>query len=480
MTRSARIFYKWLGVFIAALIAIASAIVGWAEETAFLHIIVYSIAVFCLVLWGWHHCSVSWFYPSDGVAVKNLQQLNEPPTDIKSNPTIEQEQPVAEEESDSYIGALIRKNKAICTIAALLLVALIATAVSVDGFFTGKNIFGILILLVFIALAAIVNRRVTTNKSAFIGITVLIGLFLIGSLVVEGFLSTANIRSMLVFSAFLGLACIGQTLVALLGGLDLSIPFVIGSSNIGLLYILGLGVPSPIAIIIVLLIGAAIGIINGFLSFKLQGQALILTLGVGFSVSGGTQILTSLGSDYSGNVFGTVPGWLTNIAAMNGKVFGLGFPPVILIWILAIIVVIFALRNTVFGRNLYALGGSRVAAARLSISERKYWVTVYAISGFFAALTGILLLGWSGGGFIGVGDPYLFMTLAAVVVGGTSLLGGWGGYGYTVIGVLVLQILTSFLVGIGLSFEGQQFVFGLLILPMVALYARSPHIRTQI
>jgi ribose transport system permease protein len=114
------------------------------------------------------------------------------------------------------------------------------------------------------------------------------------------------------------------------------------------------------------------------------------------------------------------------------------------------------------------------------ISERAYWIGVYTISGLFSALTGSLLLGWSGGGFIGVGDQYLFMTLAAVVVGGTSLLGGWGGYGFTVIGVLVLQVLTSFLVGIGLSYEGQQFVFGLLILPMVALYARSPHIRTQI
>jgi ribose transport system permease protein len=107
-------------------------------------------------------------------------------------------------------------------------------------------------------------------------------------------------------------------------------------------------------------------------------------------------------------------------------------------------------------------------------------VGVYAISGAAAAITGMLLLGWSGGGFIGVGNQYLFMTLAAVVIGGTSLLGGWGGYGFTVIGVLVLQVLSSFLVGIGLSYEGQQFVFGLLILPMVAIYARSPHIRTRI
>ena len=106
------------------------------------------------------------------------------------------------------------------------------------------------------------------------------------------------------------------------------------------------------------------------------------------------------------------------------------------------------------------------------------WSLCY--SGFFSSLTGILLLGWSGGGFIGAGDIYLFTTLAAVVIGGTSLLGGYGGYGLSVIGVLILQIITTVLIGWGLSWEAQQFILGLLIIPMVALYARSPHIRSQI
>ena len=162
------------------------------------------------------------------------------------------------------------------------------------------------------------------------------------------------------------------------------------------------------------------------------------------------------------------------------EAFGLPFPPVILIWAVIALILIIGLRTTVYGRYLYALGVNRTSASRVMISEMRYWVMMYALSGFFAALTGGLLLGWSGGGFIGVGDQYLFLTLAAVVVGGTSLLGGAGGYGFTVIGVLVLQVLSSFLVGIGLDFKWQQFIFGLLILPMVALYARSPHIRTQI
>jgi ribose/xylose/arabinose/galactoside ABC-type transport system permease subunit len=267
---------------------------------------------------------------------------------------------------------------------------------------------------------------------------------------------------------------------ALLGGLDLSIPFVIGASNVFLLYLIGLGMYSWIAILIVLLLGALIGWLNGILSYRLQGQALILTLGIGFAVSGLTQIVTSIGRAFAGNVFGVVPDWLKNLAAMNGTTFGLAIPPVILIWAVVAIVLIYGMKNTLYGRYLYALGGNRTSAARLSISERRYWVIAYMVSGTVAALTGVLLLGWSGGGFIGVGQPYLFMTLAAVVMGGTSLLGGQGGYGFTVIGVLVLQVLTSFLVGIGLKFEWQQFIFGLLILPMVALYARSPHIRTQI
>ncbi len=363
---------------------------------------------------------------------------------------------------------------------AVALAAFLILSLTIDGFFNVWNVLSLLILLTIIVLTRTLGEQFQQNKSAFIGIMVLSGLFSVGAMNIDGFASAMNIKSMLLFASFLGMASIGQTLVALLGGLDLSIPFIIGAANVGLLYLIGLGVPPWLASLLVLLIGTGFGVVNGLLSFRLQGQALILTLGVGFAISGGVQILTSIGSAYSGNVFGTVPGWLSNLSAMNGSTFGIPLPPVIAIWAIVALVLIVGMRVTVYGRYLYALGVNRTSASRLMISELKYWVLAYAMSGFFAALTGSLLLGWSGGGFIGVGDPYLFLTLAAVVVGGTSLLGGQGGYGFTVIGVLVLQVLSSFLVGIGLNFQGQQFIFGLLILPMVALYARSPHIRTQI
>lgn len=362
----------------------------------------------------------------------------------------------------------------------LILLAFLLLSLTVEAFFNIWNVISLIILLVILVLTRTLGRQFQQNRSAFIGIMVLAGLFSVGSMNIEGFSSGNNIKSMLLFASFLGIASVGQTLVALLGGLDLSIPFIIGGANVGLLYLIGLGVPPWLAVIIILTIGTLLGVINGLLSYRLQGQALIVTLGTGFAISGGVQIITSIGSAYSGNVFGTVPAWLSNFSAMNGSTFGLPFPPVIAIWALIAIILIIGLRTTVYGRYLYALGVNRTSASRIMISEMRYWVAVYALSGFFAALTGGLLLGWSGGGFIGVGDQYLFLTLAAVVVGGTSLLGGAGGYGFTVIGVLVLQVLSSFLVGIGLDFKWQQFIFGLLILPMVALYARSPHIRTQI
>lgn len=322
--------------------------------------------------------------------------------------------------------------------------------------------------------------RRSDSFGVVVGSVLLCVLLVIGSVTVEGFLSSNNFRSILLLASFLGLAALGQTLVALVGALDLSIPFVIGASNILLAYLFGTDLPAVVCILLIALFGIAVGLINAVLSYRLQGQALIVSLGVGFTVVGAAQIFTTVGSQYSGTVFSQVPKWFSNISSISGTTFGFSFPPVILIWMLVSGLLVIAIHKTKHGRKIYAVGNNRMAASRLTISELGVWVVVYAISGLTAAITGMLLLGFSGGGFVGVGDPYLFTTVAAVVVGGTSLLGGSGGYGSTIVGVLVLQVLTSLLVGLGLDYAAQQTVFGLLILPMVALYARTPHIRLQI
>ena len=456
-------FSKGLGIFFALAAGIGAAILGYVDRTDWIQIVFYSFAVTALVLWGWHHFSINWSY---GLSFKKIDK-EESTTEIEEN-------------KRSLFSEIISTNWIAVTGFLLLLAIFILLCFLVPGFYSGRTIVSAIILLGFLILSFIAYKFLNINKSVIIGVSVLIGLFIIGSVSIDGFLSIQNIKSMLVFSAFLGLATIGQTLVVMLGGLDLSIPFLIGSSNVGLMSMISLGVPPWLAFIIILAFGTLVGLFNGLISYRLQGQALIVTMGVGFMCIGMVQILVSLASVTGGMVFGKVPDWLKNLASLNGKFFGLPIPPVILIWILAAIILIVGMRHTKWGRNLYAVGGKRLSAERLSISERAYWVGVYIISGFTSAATGAMLLGWSGGGFIGVGDQYLFLTVAAVAVGGTSLLGGQGGYGYTVIGCLALQVISTFLAGLGLSFEGQQFIFGLLILPLVALYSREPHIRDQI
>jgi ribose transport system permease protein len=449
-------FMIWVNLGVALVIAAIGFGLGFGQGMAAQEVILATVVTLAILLWLLNYIVV--IFETRAAERAALEPINE----TAASPSVWQ------------------ANRTMIIAMVLLLLAYLVVTATVPAFRSITNLIAFLVLEAILLFAFKVSGYFAHGRSAFIGIIVLVALIVISSFTIKGFLSATNIKAILLFASFLGLACVGQTLVALMGGLDLSIPFVIGAANIGLLFLIGLGVPSFVAAAFVLLIGALIGLVNGVLSFKLQGQALILTLGTGFAVAGLTQILTSIGSAFSGNVFGQVPPWLQNLAAMNGKTFGLAFPPTILIWIALAILIVLGLRYSAYGRYLYALGGNRRSAKLLGISEFKYWVLAYTISGFFAALTGSLLLGWSGGGFIGVGDPYLFTTLAAVVIGGTSLMGGYGGYGFTVIGVLVLQVLSSFLIGMGLKYEWQQFIFGLLILPMVALYGRSPHIRAQV
>ena len=118
----------------------------------------------------------------------------------------------------------------------------------------------------------VISRYIKGTKSVFIGISVLIGLFIIGSLTIPGFLTLLKYEVNAGVCCFLGLATVGQTFVALLGGLDLSIPFVIGSVNVALMSLISKGVPPWLACLAVLLLGALIGLVNGILSFRFRDR----------------------------------------------------------------------------------------------------------------------------------------------------------------------------------------------------------------
>jgi len=312
------------------------------------------------------------------------------------------------------------------------------------------------------------------------GLVLLIALMIIGAVTVDGFTNSANVKSMLLLASFLGIAAYGQTLCALVGGIDLSIPFLIGAANVLLVWFLGKGLSPGLAIAAVLALAALIGLLSATISKAVRVHSLIVTLGVGFVVIGVAQIVTTAGSEFAGNVYGTPPAWLTEMTSLRSTTLGIGVPPVVALWLVLSIAGITFLRMTTFGRGIYAMGGNPVAAERVGVSVNTTWLVVFMLSAVFAALTGVLLVGFSGGGVVSVGEPYLFTTIAAVVVGGSSLLGGQGGYGLTLLGVAVLTVLQTVLVGLGLSPPGQETVLGLMIIATVALYAREPHPRSRI
>lgn len=322
---------------------------------------------------------------------------------------------------------------------------------------------------------AFIRRR----TSILLGSLMLVVLVVLGLVTVSGFATGANVRSMLVFASFLGVAAIGQTLCSLVGGLDLSIPYIIGGADIGLLWLLSKGYTSLEGILLIVGISVLIGAINGLVSYRRPSQSLIVTLGMGFTVLGLAQYVTSSSTQAGGTLAGQAPGWLQRFVTVGGHTFGVGVAPTVILWVVLGAIVIVAMRITWIGRGIYAVGGNNVAARLARIPQALIWALVFAVSGATAAVAGILLLGY-GGGYADIGQPYLFSTVAAVIIGGTSLNGGRGGYGLTVLGVAVLTVLTTVLIGVGLSDAAQQTVLGLIIVPMVAVYARAPHPSTQI
>ena len=256
MGKAAFSFYKWLGFVIAVIISAISAVLGYLEGTPSQLIILYTVAIFGSILWGWYHLSVRWKYNED--------------EDEKTGLAVDQlDEEIAEDSEyhESYISYLIKSNKfAIIGILAMI-IAFVALAFAMDNFFEWQNVLSLVVFFLTLLILIITNSFAKNNKSALMGLAVLIGLFIMGSLIVDGFISTLNLKSMLLFASFLGLACIGQTLVVLLGGLDLSVSFVIGAANIGLMYLINLGIPPWICIIAVLMLGIGVGLINGFLSF---------------------------------------------------------------------------------------------------------------------------------------------------------------------------------------------------------------------
>ncbi|HHV62747.1 MAG TPA: ABC transporter permease [Firmicutes bacterium] len=315
------------------------------------------------------------------------------------------------------------------------------------------------------------NRNLRIVNPVSIAFAIVIVLFAVGEVLSPGFASYSQILNVLRISSFLGLVAAGQTLVVLSGGegIDLSVGAVVTLSAIMTFRIvMGSDARIPLALAEILAAGFALGAVNGLGIALLRIPPLVMTLGMTGVVHGIILVYTQ------GQPKGESAPFLKALVS-DPWIFNI--PGVLFIWLAFTVAMVILLRKTSFGARLYAVGSNRVAARLSGINVPGMLILVYGLSGLIAALTGFLLLGYTNFVFLNLGDSYQLPSVAAVVVGGTTLAGGSGGYMGTVAGAIVLTVLQSILVTLRLGEAGRQITYGIVLFALLSAYGRQRRLR---
>lgn len=305
-------------------------------------------------------------------------------------------------------------------------------------------------------------RIVEEHLREFLLVLVLIGLVIILGIVSPHFFSLRNLNAILAVSAFLGTIAIGQTLVMISGGMDLSIGYVSGFGGILCAILLNNGFNAALAVLCVLFMGAVIGLFNGLVINRLHVNDFITTLSTMTIVTG--LIYTST----KGN---SVPVDNEFIRAIGSTAGGIKSWPVIGMIILIIIFQI-VLSRTRFGRHIYAVGGNLRAAKLAGINTESLKTATYMISGVLSSFVGILVAGRMNTAQPQAGSGFLFDVITAVVLGGVMLNGGTGTLFGTLIGVLLVAVLGAGVTMSGLAYYYQSILKGFLLIAAIAITNR--------
>jgi ribose transport system permease protein len=310
-----------------------------------------------------------------------------------------------------------------------------------------------------------------TNALPYILVPVL---FLLSVIFISGYFSKASIISLLILASLLGLSSLGQTMTIIAGGIDLSIPAVIGLSDIIVTQLYYKHWSLPVIFLAIAALAILIGTISAVASVLLRVHSLITTFGMSLIVSG-------IALEWSnGATSGAVPGWLTSSVSVIGKTGPIPVPAIIFVWAVASVLAVFFMNRTRLGRETYALGANAVAARLATVRSIWVQIVVFSISALCAALVGVFFAGYSGIPDPTVGEPYFFLTITAVMIGGTSLLGGRGGYLRTVMGALIVAELTTLLVGVGFNASIQELALGILVILLTSSYGRELKVAAKI
>lgn len=291
----------------------------------------------------------------------------------------------------------------------------------------------------------------------------IIALYVILAVFAPNFTSSGNQLNILRDAAFVGIIAWGMTFVLISGEIDISVGPHVAFAGVALASLAQSGVNIYVAVALVLLLGSAIGAITGLLRAYLDVPSFIVTLALWLGLRGVAQVMSA-----------AVPIVIVDFEFQRwgaGSVVGIPIPAIIMI--LLFFVFSFISTRTVFGRSVYAVGGNAEAARLSGIPVARIRVMIFAITGFLAALTGILVASRLGSGNSGAASGLEFDIIAAVVVGGTSLFGGRGSMLGTLLGIIFIAALVNGLVLIGVDPFAQGIVRGFVILAAVMVNIMS-------
>lgn len=272
-------------------------------------------------------------------------------------------------------------------------------------------------------------------------------------------LSPTYLLQQLQVGAFLGVVAAGMMLVILLGHIDLSVPWTIAAAAM-----MATTVGGPAAIPVGLGVGLLVGLVNGFGVAWLRIPSMIFTLGVNAVLRG---LMVAHTGGFAPQTAATP---LMQYLAV-GKIAGI--PVALIVWAVVSVGIIVLLNRTSLGRYIFAIGNREAAAYLAGVATRRVVIIAFCLCGMLSGLAGTLLAGYSTKAYQGMGDAYLLPAIAAVVIGGTHILGGRGRYIGTLLGVILIVLLNSVLSIMQMPEAGRQVIYGSVIIFMLLIYGRG-------
>jgi len=271
------------------------------------------------------------------------------------------------------------------------------------------------------------------RMSQYTLVLIMLAMWVVVFLFEPRFLSAENLTNLGRQTVIIAIVAIGQTFVIITKGIDLSVGSTVGLASILSAQLLVSGMPAVPLFVLIILIGALVGLINGFIIYDMKITPFIATLGT-MTILRGATLLAS-----GGKLISNVPKSITKIAESTF----LGIPWLIYILLIIAIIGAIVIRYTVFGRSLFAIGSSEESARLSGVNVRTTTYGAYVVSGALAAIAGFLLTARLASGIPTAGDGYELDAIASSVIGGASLFGAQGSIVGTVIGALIMSTLRN-------------------------------------